>query len=581
MLGQSGKVYLAWSYRHPRWGLLLMLIPALVLVAAFGFYRVAQASGALYQIAPCAPPTDQSFNFDGNPGLDFDLGKWAGWLIGKICQWIAVVFFQLANHILGWGSGCNNIQLNFVTDTPWEYIANQSQPAFGDQLRNGLVWSVLSFQFFWLVLNLFWRRQQVGVEDILVRTLMGVALSGISYEIARWFLQICQALSQALNSGDKLRLFEGVLQVDTNGNIFNTLLSMFAAGVAVLFVLQMAIRLIYTGFLLYLLPLGGALWLNPGTQYYSRMLYSNFFATVFVQPLQLGVIAVTTMFVKGARAYADTSLAMLFGICGLFLALGLPRTFNAALGGSTPIGPVGLVLAGRMALGNLRQAGRAISGGNSHSPNSGNRGSGGNSGPANRSPWSGGGGGLSGLQPVTAGWGAPGNLRYGGNGGASPFRSKTTQTAGATSAYSPANSSKPASPALGTDTGVSPGNPLAGGVQQSPPAQGDQSVSPMTVGYPPAPLPARPANASEDGSSRARVVTLNPTPRLPATSGTGESGNVGAAELKPTSTGNSPSNPPLHSSSNSQSGGRPGVVDLRPYRPRPKRTGNQEGSKTS
>jgi hypothetical protein len=84
---------------------------------------------------------------------------------------------------------------------------------------------------------------------------------------------------------------------------------------------------------------------------------------------------------------------MLFGICGLFLTLGLPRVIGSVLGGGTPVGAWGIFAISRIAAGGVtsivRNANRA-GGGN-------NGGGGGNSNYGGRNPSPSGGSGGSGV----------------------------------------------------------------------------------------------------------------------------------------------------------------------------------------
>lgn len=346
----------------------------------------------------CYPvPTQGGNPLDGTPPLSVNPVDWIGWVLGQLCKAVATVFFSLTNQVINWGSGCSQAGLNFVTQTP-NYIRLDAGKADNWQLffwDGRFIGAALLLQFSWTALTIMWNRQNgngyAGAQEALTRTLLGGILLIISAGLLEWAVSFCNLLNSLF--ADRLSLFDpNSFQVDANGNIFNTILSMAAALASLLLVMQMATRYIYLILLQFIFPIGSILWVNRSTQGYARLLFTSFIATLFVQPLQLAVIYITSNLKDGTRD--DTSLSMLFGICGLFLTLGLPRVMGSVLGGGTPVGAWGIFAISRIAAGGVastvRNANRA-GGGN-------NGGGGGNTsfGRRNPSPSGGSGGGRSG-----------------------------------------------------------------------------------------------------------------------------------------------------------------------------------------
>jgi uncharacterized membrane protein YgcG len=356
----------------------------------------------------CYPVPQQGGSpLDGTPPFSINPVEWIGWVLGQLCKAVATVFFTLTNQVINWGSGCSQAGLNFITQTP-NYIRLDAGKADNWQLffwDGRFIGAVLLLQFTWTALTIIWNRQNgngyAGAQEAITRTFLGGILLIISATLLDWAVNFCNLLNGLF--ADRLTLFDpNSFQVDTNGNIFNTILSMAAALASLLLVMQMATRYIYLILLQFIFPVGSILWINKNTHSYARMIFSSFVATLFVQPLQLAVIYITSNLKDGTRD--DTSLSMLFGICGLFLALGLPRVMGSVLGGGTPVGAWGIFAIGRIAAGGITSAVRSsnqAAGGNNGSrgnsnnggrpggpyPSGGGRGSnGGNGGSFNRRP---------------------------------------------------------------------------------------------------------------------------------------------------------------------------------------------------
>lgn len=393
----------------------LLTVPALVLtLLSTGVAQAADfgmGTGFLLQTLPaleCYPVPNQSGGpLDGLPPASINPVDWIGWVLGQLCKAIATVFFSLTNQVINWGTGCSQAGINFVTQTP-NYIRLDGSKAGNWQLffwDGSFIGAALLLQFTWTALAIIWNRQlgngYAGAQEAITRALLGGFLLLISATVLDWVVSFCNLLNGLFAS--RLSLFDPKsFQVDTNGNIFNTILSMAAALASLLLVMQMATRYIYLILLQFIFPVGSILWINRGTQNYARLLFTSFVATLFVQPLQLAAIYITSNLKDGTRD--DTSLSMLFGICGLFLVLGLPRVMGSVLGGSTPVGAWGIFAISRMAAGGISSAVRSSSrGGNSGGGGNGN-GSRGPS-PSGGSGGSGSGGGRGGSNG--AGMGSP------------------------------------------------------------------------------------------------------------------------------------------------------------------------------
>lgn len=346
-------------------------------------------TGLLFQTPPamqCYPVPQQGGNgLDGTPPLSINPVDWIGWVLGQLCKAVATVFFTLTNQVINWGSGCSQAGINFVSQTP-NYIRLDASKSGNWQLffwDGALIGALLLLQFTWTALSIIWNRQMgngyAGAQETVTRTVLGSFLLVMSGILLEWSVAFCNLLN-SLFAG-RLTLFDpNAFQVDANGNIFNTVLSIAAAFASLLLVMQMATRYIYLALLQFIFPVGVILWMGRGTQGYARLLFTSFVATLFVQPLQLAAIYITSNLKDGTRD--DTSLNMLFGICGLFLALGLPRVMGSVLGGGTPVGAWGIFAIGRMAASGVGSAVRSSSRASGSSGSGGNSNSSGGRGPA-------------------------------------------------------------------------------------------------------------------------------------------------------------------------------------------------------
>jgi hypothetical protein len=485
----------AWPVR----AVLLLTGPILLtLYSASAAQAAGLETGPLLQTPAiqCYPVPQQGGSpLDGVPPVSINPVDWIGWVLGQLCKAVATVFFTLTNQVINWGSGCSQAGINFVTQTP-NYIRLDAGKADNWQLffwDGGFIGAALLLQFSWLALTIIWNRQNgngyAGAQEAVTRTLLGGFLLIISATLLDWSVQFCNLLNGLFAS--RLTLFDPTaLQVDANGNIFNTILAMAAALTTLLLVMQMATRYIYLILLQFVFPLGSVLWINRGTQGYARLIFSSFVATLFVQPLQLAVIYITSSLKDGTRD--DTSLSMLFGICGLFLALGLPRVLGSVLGGNTPVGAWGIFAISRMAAGGITSAVRSRGGGGSQSggnggPNSGGDGGGGNGGgsggtgqgktSSNPSPSP---NATAQRQPQNTGanevaTGADESLRYGGQ-GQTAFR-KTSET-GATAHAQPQASSSTATAGADQEESSLPSVGSASPITPKPGAEDSQTANP-------------------------------------------------------------------------------------------------------
>lgn len=367
----------------------LLVKPGLVVAAGLSMtlldISVSRAAGlqsslmSQVQAATCYPVPQQGSSqpAGGGPPLSINPADWIGWVLGELCKSVATVFFTLTNQVINWGSGCSQAGINFVSQTP-NYIRLDASRADNWQLffwDGRFIGAALLLQCSFVALSIIWNKQigngYAGAQEALTRTFLGAALLLISASLLDWSVELCNAINNLFAS--RLSLFDpNSLQVDANGNIFNTVLAMAAALASLLFVMQMATRYIYLILLQFIFPIGSIFWINRGTHGYARLLFSSFVATLFVQPLQLAVIYITGNLKDGTRD--DTSLSMLFGICGLFLALGLPRVMNSVLGGNTPIGGAGIFFISRMAAGGVSGAVRGQLSSNGGGGSTGGRG---------------------------------------------------------------------------------------------------------------------------------------------------------------------------------------------------------------
>jgi hypothetical protein len=380
---------------------LAILFPVILLLS--GQSGVAQASTLLPAkvLAQTRPecyvlPTQSDASGGGAPPISLNPADWIGWVFGQILKGIAGAFFLLTNQVINWGIGCSDAGINFTYATP-DYIVLDASRAANWQLifySPAFVGAAILLQFSWVAFSTVWKRQAglgfAGAEEALVRTLLGLGLVLMSSNIITWSIGLCNAINELFSN--KVTLFDrNAFQVDAGGNIFNTVLAMAAALVSLLLVMQMATRYIYIIFLAFLFPLGGILWANAGTQRYAALMFSSWVATIVVQPLQLGVLYVTSNVRDGVRD--DTSLSMVFGICGMMLALGIPRIINSVLGGQTPVGARGLIFGTSLIFSQANRLGKSIrgrlsgrTGGGSAGGNSGGGGKGNGSGSGSNPP---------------------------------------------------------------------------------------------------------------------------------------------------------------------------------------------------
>jgi hypothetical protein len=311
-----------------------------------------------------------------------------------------------------------------------------------------VAWAILLLQVVWAGLEI-----SMGLSlpaESARRLLLGMALSTLGGGVLDLTLRLANAFSGLI--GQELYLLEPSFQLDRDGNVLYIAMSLVLCFAAMLLIFQMAMRLVYLYLVAFLFPLAGALWPHPSTRFYARLLYQGWLVTLAIQPVQLAALRVAGEIYSSLRGRSDLGLATLFGIGGVFLALGIPRLLNQSLGQSTPLGFRGLVL-GTMLLGR-KGAGLFKSSESRGSPGggSGTTGRQGQPGPASPGgspPGRGMTGGLPGGGSPGTGTSTspapPGSLRYAGD-GQGPVRNTPA----------PVPSPPPVNPAAGTPSPASP-----------------------------------------------------------------------------------------------------------------------------
>jgi hypothetical protein len=537
---------------HPRRKVLLvsgLLSFSLLFIAsepAGGQVALALAAGPAATPVNCSDPFAQGGGnvWDDLPPL-LDPSQWIGYVFAQLCKVVATTFFTVANYAVQWGSGCNSTGgagLDFFKRTPTTIWVDASRNDWAYYFYDGqFIGVALLVQFLWMASTFLWQaklgRGGPGLEpgSLITRVFLGVVLTTFSASLLEWSLELCNDFNSLFS--DQLTIFQAnSFQVDKGGNIFNTLLAILAAVVAILLVMQMATRYIYIAFLGFIFPLSGILWTNPGTQGYARLFFGSWFATVFVQPLQLGVLYITSAMKDGARL--DPAMAMLFGICGSFLALGVPRILNSVLGGSIPLNGRGLLFATTLVARSTIRAGSSLvslstaNGGSSGGGGSGthapynpiNSGPGSGSGRLNPTPSpaaAGGGGNAAGYNSISG----PNTALRGAGSGSSAYPSNAPQASANPNAAQPTGQT--VSPANGQAAAPANSTHSYSGKGSIPPASapsaGIEGISPDTNSThtglsTPSPLYASyPQKLKHDINNSGLTITLTRKPSGPDT----------------------------------------------------------------
>jgi hypothetical protein len=196
-----------------------------------------------------------------------------------------------------------------------------------------------------------------GALELVPRVLLSGILINTSLNWGHFAIDLNNALSQVLGS-TSIPAWDTALQ-PAGGPVLMNLIAMGIYLVMGLLLLgQMLMRLALVDVLLVVAPLALLCWVLPQTYGWARMWFSTFFATVFVQSIQVLVLQLGTELIQHLPTLLPSVgsdpvgngrvwlMTLLFGVAVLQLARKVPRLMPGYPGGGT---------GGASGLGSVRQ----------------------------------------------------------------------------------------------------------------------------------------------------------------------------------------------------------------------------------
>jgi hypothetical protein len=256
-----------------------------VLGAAMPAFNLAVAGHSdLAQILPQLPSA---------PGLDRLLSDPAGWLTDMFNAALLSMGQKTTGDVVGfmnWLMGSGNV----ISQTP--SMLSYDNPAVGDlwgSMREvgdvGLavvtVWAGVN-----LMIHPHIRAPYHGALELIPRVLLSGIMINTSLGWGRFVIDLNNALCEAVGSGS-MPGWGSLQQQPGDGAVLLNLIAMVIYLVLGLLLMgQMLMRLALVDALLIIAPLALLCWVLPQTYSWARLWFSTFFATVFVQAIQVLVL---------------------------------------------------------------------------------------------------------------------------------------------------------------------------------------------------------------------------------------------------------------------------------------------------
>jgi hypothetical protein len=192
-----------------------------------------------------------------------------------------------------------------------------------------------------------------GALELIPRVLLSGILINTSLDWGHFVIDLNNALCQQLGT-TSIPAWSSVQQLASGSPLLNLIAIAIYLVMGLLLLGQMLMRLALLDTLLIVAPLALLCWVLPQTTDWARMWFSTFFATVFVQSIQVLVLQVGADLIQqlpallpssGAGAAEDSRvwlMTLLFGVAVLQLARTVPRLMpgypGGRMGGSPSVG---------------------------------------------------------------------------------------------------------------------------------------------------------------------------------------------------------------------------------------------------
>jgi len=200
-----------------------------------------------------------------------------------------------------------------------------------------------------------------GALELVPRVLLSGILINTSLHWGHFVIDLNNALSQTLGSSS-MPAWETALRPAGGPELLNLIAMVIYLVMGLLLLGQMLMRLALVDALLVIAPLALLCWVLPQTFGWARLWFSTFFATVFVQSIQVLVLQLGTELIQHLPAMLPSVgsdpvgngrvwlVTLLFGVAVLQLARKVPRLMPGYPGGGGGGGAVGAA-----GLGSVRQ----------------------------------------------------------------------------------------------------------------------------------------------------------------------------------------------------------------------------------
>jgi len=192
-----------------------------------------------------------------------------------------------------------------------------------------------------------------GALELVPRVLLSAILINTSLNWGHFVIELNNALAQMLGSSS-IPAWDTALKPAQGPPLMNLMAMGIYLVMGLLLLGQMLMRLALVDALLVVAPLALLCWVLPQTYSWARLWFSTFFATVFVQSIQVLVLQLGTELIKNLPTLfpGDGSnpvengrtwlVSLLFGVAVLQLARKVPRLMPGYPGGGGAAGATGV-----------------------------------------------------------------------------------------------------------------------------------------------------------------------------------------------------------------------------------------------
>jgi hypothetical protein len=282
-----------------------------------------------------------------------DPGEWASKMFNAALLSLGQKTTGDVVGFMGWLLGAGNV----ISQTPpgLSYDSDAVKRLWGSTsvIANGGLAVVTVWGGVNLLVHPVIRAPYHGALELVPRVMLSGILINTSLHWGRFVIDLNNALAENLGSSS-IPGWDTALQPAGGPALLNLIAMAIYLVMGLLLLGQMLMRLALVDVLLVIAPLALLCWVLPQTYSWARLWFSTFFATVFVQSIQVLVLQLGTDLIQHLPALLPSVgsgpvengrvwlMTLLFGVAVLQLARKIPRLMPGYPGGTGAGGAAGL-----------------------------------------------------------------------------------------------------------------------------------------------------------------------------------------------------------------------------------------------